>query len=175
MSETDSIPQTFVTLIGSSAPEPDAVQAAEELGALIASSGLGLVTGGRGGVMEAVARTHSEAGGLSIGLLPGTDNQEANPHSSIRLPTGLGHMRNLPNVLAGAGVIVVGGGPGTLSELAFALIYSRPVLMLSYLAGVSAIQAQTLEAISPGACVHYIQSRPELAHEFLVWQKTLRV
>ena len=173
MSETGSIPSIFVTLIGSSAPEPEAVEAAEELGGLIARSGLGLVTGGRGGVMQAVARTHSAAGGLSIGLLPGTDNQEANPHSSIRIPTGLGHMRNLPNVLAGAGVIVVGGGPGTLTELGFALIHSRPILLLSYLPGVSAMDPNTLQSICPDAPVHYVGSRAALAEEFAIWRKAL--
>jgi uncharacterized protein (TIGR00725 family) len=87
-----------------------------------------LVCGGLTGVMEHAARGAQSAGGLTVGLLPGEDTHDANAFIDIAIATGLGHARNA--ILAGTadGIVAVGGGLGTLSEIALALRNRRPTI-----------------------------------------------
>lgn len=78
--------------------------------------------------MEHAARGAHAAGGLTVGLLPGTDPDEANPYIDVAIATGLGHARNAVIALTADGVIAVGGGLGTLSEIALALRSGRPAI-----------------------------------------------
>ena len=71
--------------------------------------------------MAAACRGAATAGGTTVGILPGTDPAEANPWIGIVIPTGLGEARNALVVRAATALIAVGGGYGTLSEIAFAL------------------------------------------------------
>ena len=89
-----------------------------------------LVCGGLGGVMEAACRGASEAGGVSIGILPGSDRGAANRFVEVAIPTGLGEARNAFVVRSADAVVAVGGGYGTLSEIAFALKAGKPVIGL---------------------------------------------
>jgi uncharacterized protein (TIGR00725 family) len=90
-----------------------------------------VVCGGLGGVMAAACRGAAEVGGLTVGILPGRDRTLANPWVGIAVPTGLGELRNGLVVLASDVVVAVGGGYGTLSEIALALKLGRPVVGLS--------------------------------------------
>ncbi len=119
-----------VSVIGSAQAADWEWQAAEAVGRLLAERGAVLVTGGRGGVMEAASRGARQAGGLTIGLLPGTSPEEGNPYLTVALPTGLRQARNALVVLAGQAVIAIGGGYGTLSEIALALKAGKPVVGL---------------------------------------------
>jgi uncharacterized protein (TIGR00725 family) len=101
---------------------------AEEAGAAIAAAGATLVCGGLGGVMEAACRGARSRGGLTVGLLPGADRAEANGWVVLALPTGLGEARNALVVRAAHAVVAIGGGWGTLSEIALALRAGTPVL-----------------------------------------------
>jgi uncharacterized protein (TIGR00725 family) len=101
---------------------------AEEAGAAIAAAGATLVCGGLGGVMEAACRGARSRGGLTVGLLPGTDREDANGWVVIALPTGLGEARNVLIVRAADAVVAVGGGWGTLSEIALAVRAGLPVI-----------------------------------------------
>jgi len=103
---------------------------AEEVGRLIALRGWMLVCGGLGGVMEAAARGAHEAGGVTIGLLPGNDRDSANQFITIPITTGLGEGRNLLIVRTADLLIAVGGEYGTLSEIALALKTGKPVIGL---------------------------------------------
>jgi uncharacterized protein (TIGR00725 family) len=103
---------------------------AEEVGRLVASAGYTLVCGGLGGVMEAACRGAQQAGGRTIGILPGTDRSEANPYVEIAVPTGSGYMRNVMIVLTADVLIAIGGGFGTLSEIGHALGYGKSVIGL---------------------------------------------
>lgn len=114
---------------------------AEEVGYLVAQRGGILVTGGKGGVMEAACRGAKRAGGLTVGILPGESREEANPYVDIALPTGLGNARNALTVLAGDAVIVVGGEAGTLSEVGLALAYGKPVVALRASGGAAELVA----------------------------------
>ena len=120
-----------VTLVGDAEAAPAACAAAERIGGFCARHGLTLVTGGRGGVMEAASRGAARHGGLVVGILPSADFAEANPWCSVVVPTGIGWTRNSVNALAGDVVVAIGGGAGTLSELAYAWIHGRPILTLA--------------------------------------------
>jgi uncharacterized protein (TIGR00725 family) len=80
--------------------------------------------------MEAACRGAQAAGGLTMGLLPGSGTEQANPFLDLALPTGLGDARNVLVAQGSAAVIAVGGGPGTLSEIALAIKAGRPVVGL---------------------------------------------
>jgi uncharacterized protein (TIGR00725 family) len=103
---------------------------AEEVGRLLAERGCKVVTGGLGEVMAAASRGAKEAGGTTIGILPGASRAEANEWVDHAVATGLGHMRNFAVAASGDAVIAIGGGWGTLSEIAFAKILGRPVVIL---------------------------------------------
>ena len=118
-------------MIGESSAAPEQLQLAEAVGALVARLGLTLISGGSGGVMEAACRGAANAGATTIGIVPSTRLEDANPWCSVVIPTGLGHARNAVTALAGDLVIVIGGGAGTLSEIAFAWIHGRPILTLA--------------------------------------------
>ncbi len=111
----------LISVIGGSSATEEEYSFAFSLGGLLAGAGLSVVCGGGSGVMEAVCRGCSEAGGLSLGVLPGEKSFQANPFVSVALPTGMGVSRNRIVVLAGLAVCAVGGGYGTLSEIAYAL------------------------------------------------------
>ena len=117
-------------LVGDSDASDHNLTLAEQAGEMLARRGITLVTGGRGGVMEAAARGAARAGGLTVGITPGTDAKAANPWCDIVLPTGLGHARNVLTALAGDFIVAVGGGAGTLSELCFAWVHGRPIYVL---------------------------------------------
>lgn len=95
---------------------------------MLAHLGITVITGGRGGVMEAVCRGAAKAGGTTVGILPSSEMNDANPWCSVVIPTGLGHARNVVNVLGGDFVIALGSSAGTLSEVCFAWILGRPIL-----------------------------------------------
>jgi len=99
-----------------------------ELGRGIAQRGAVLICGGLTGVMEHAARGARAAGGLTVGLLPGDDPNEANQYLDLSIATGLRHARNAVLVRSADGVVGLGGGLGTLSEIALALRTRRPAI-----------------------------------------------
>jgi uncharacterized protein (TIGR00725 family) len=106
---------------------------AESIGRGLVDAGYRLVTGGMGGVMEAAHKGARESpnwfDGAGIGILPGSDISQANQFVDIAIPTGLDHARNVI-VAHSAAVIAIGGGAGTLSEMALAWAYGRLVIGL---------------------------------------------
>ena len=116
-----------VSVIGSGAEHE--AQAAD-VGRLLAERGATLVCGGLDEVMAAAARGAKEAGGVTVGILPGESRSAANPWIDHVVVTGIGHARNLAVAASGDAVIAVGGGYGTLAEIAYARILGRPVVVL---------------------------------------------
>jgi uncharacterized protein (TIGR00725 family) len=100
------------------------------VGRLVAEHGAVVVCGGLGGAMESACRGAKHAGGLTVGLLPGSDRSDANAFVDVALPTGLGEARNALVVGAADVVIAVGRGYGTLSEIALALKAGKRVVGL---------------------------------------------
>jgi uncharacterized protein (TIGR00725 family) len=121
----------YVGVAGASRPEPPLLDQAELLGRRLAEAGAVVICGGGPGVMEAVCRGAQAAGGTTVGLLPGLDRAEGNPHLTVSIPTGLGQGRNLLLVRSSNALIAVGGGFGTLSEIALALRTGTPVIGLA--------------------------------------------
>ena len=103
---------------------------AEEVGRLLAEAGAVVVTGGLGEVMAAASRGAKNAGGTTIGVLPGETRAGVNPWVDHVVVTGIGHGRNLAVVASGDAVIAVGGRYGTLAEIGLALTLGRPVVVL---------------------------------------------
>jgi uncharacterized protein (TIGR00725 family) len=120
----------YVLVAGTGEATPELASTAEELGRALAERGAIVVCGGLGGVMEAACRGARAAGGLTVGILPGRDRADANPHLTVAIPTGIGELRNGLLVRAADAVIALGGGYGTLSEVALALKAGTPVIGL---------------------------------------------
>ena len=116
-----------IAVIGSGA---ESVPAAEEVGRLLAGRGCVVVCGGLGEVMEAAARGAKEAGGTTVGILPGESVDAANEWIDYAVATGTGHARNLAVVASCEAAIAVGGRWGTLAEIGFARVLGRPVVVL---------------------------------------------
>ena len=116
--------------VGGSSCSSEEAEWAATVGRLLAEHGAVLLCGGLGGVMEAAARGAQQAGGLTVGMLPGADPNEANPYIDVPLATGMGEMRNALIVRAAQAVIAIGGGWGTLSEIALAQRIQTPVVGL---------------------------------------------
>jgi uncharacterized protein (TIGR00725 family) len=122
-----------IAVVGAATCDEPTAAMARATGEEIARAGAVLLTGGRGGVMEAAASGAHGAGGLSIGLLPGIDAAASPPNDQldVTLYTGLHQARGQILVLSADAVVAVGGGWGTLSEIALALKFRVPVVLLA--------------------------------------------
>lgn len=119
-----------IGLVGPRKASARQLRCAETAGLALAELGLTLLCGGREGVMEAACRGAAAGGGLSIGLLPDDHWASANPYVGVPLASGIGVARNAIIARASLCLVAIGGGAGTLSEIAFALQFGRPVLTL---------------------------------------------
>jgi uncharacterized protein (TIGR00725 family) len=124
------MPAPHVAVVGRGDAGADERELAEQVGRRLAEEGAVVVCGGLGGVMEAACKGARDAGGTTVGILPGLDRREANPHVEVAIPTGLGEARNALVVRAADALVAVGGGYGTLSEIALALKTGRAVIGL---------------------------------------------
>ena len=109
---------------------PELEKLAYDTGSNIAKSNSVLITGGLGGVMRAASHGAHDAGGLIVGIIPQNDFSLANEFCDIVIPSGMGLMRDFLNALSADGVIVIGGGSGTLSEICAAYMYKKPIIAL---------------------------------------------
>jgi uncharacterized protein (TIGR00725 family) len=121
----------IIGVIGDSSCSPEEAKLAETVGELLAQRGVTVICGGLGGVMEAVCRGAKSKGGLTVGILPGQDSGMANPWLDIPVVTGIGEARNVVVVKSAQAIIAIGGSYGTLSEIAYALKSSIPVIGLN--------------------------------------------
>jgi uncharacterized protein (TIGR00725 family) len=121
--------QVQIAVVGGGDCSPEVEDMARRLGRLLAERGHILLCGGLGGVMEAVCCGARDAGGLTVGILPG-DRWEANRCVGISIATGMGHARNVIIVKSADVVIALPGEHGTLSEIALALKMGKRVISL---------------------------------------------
>lgn len=141
-----------VSVVGGSVVDASIKDRAFAVGKELARRGHTVVCGGLGGVMEATCRGAVEAGGRTIGILPGADPARANDYVETPIATGMGNARNVLVVLNGAGVIAIDGSTGTLSEIAHALDFGRPV------AGIATHFVEGVEEVETAqAAVEYIE------------------
>jgi hypothetical protein len=121
----------YIGVIGAGDCSGDVYKLAEEVGERIAKAGAVLVCGGLGGVMEAASKGAKKEGGITIGILPGIDKNQANSYIDFPIVTGLGEGRNLLVIRNSDVVIALPGEYGTLSEIAFCLKLGKPIIGLS--------------------------------------------
>jgi uncharacterized protein (TIGR00725 family) len=159
-----------IGVMGPAACDGPTAAVARAVGRGVAERGAVLLTGGRTGVMEEASRGAREAGGLTLGILPGARRADSppNPHLDVALFTGIGEARNWINVCASDAVIAIGGGFGTLSEIALALKADKPVVLLgSWRFEMDGIVAPVARAATAAQAVHLafaaLGGRPELA------------
>jgi hypothetical protein len=121
-----------LAVVGAATCDDELRRLAQNTGREIARAGATLLCGGRGGVMAAAAAGADAEGGQTVGILPGACSAETlpNPHLQVEIYTGMGQARNQILVLSADAVIAIGGGWGTLSEIALALKQARPVVLL---------------------------------------------
>jgi uncharacterized protein (TIGR00725 family) len=119
-----------IGVVGPRDARPSELIFAERLGRGIAEMGLAVVCGGLAGVMGAVSKGAGEAGGTVVGILPQGDWRDANPYVTVPIATGIGEARNAIIARASLCLVAVGGGYGTVSEIALALQFSVPVFGL---------------------------------------------
>ncbi|HEV8596777.1 MAG TPA: TIGR00725 family protein [Candidatus Dormibacteraeota bacterium] len=120
----------YVAVCGASEASASQLEAAREVGKLLAKNGAVVINGGYAGVSGAASEGAAREGGTVVGILAEEDREGANPHLTISLPTGLGQARNLLIVMAAESVIAIGSGWGTLSEIALARRLGRSVFAL---------------------------------------------
>jgi uncharacterized protein (TIGR00725 family) len=120
----------YVAVCGATEATESQLAAAKEVGRLLAEAGAIVINGGMGGVSAAASEGASAAGGVVVGLLPEGHRAGANQFLTVALPTGMGQGRNVLIVTAAQSVIAIGGGWGTLSEIAIAKRLGRPVVTL---------------------------------------------
>ncbi|UWQ96782.1 TIGR00725 family protein [Rhodobacteraceae bacterium M385] len=128
-----------VGIIGPRDATLEQIGAAEQIAFSLGSYGLTLICGGKSGVMEAASRGCRDAGGLMVGILPGSVPSEANDYVGIPLPTGLGEARNMIIAKSARVLVAVGGSYGTLSEVAYGLHFSKPVIGIAGAAQVDGV------------------------------------
>lgn len=134
--------RTIVGVMGGSEADPRTLDHAYHIGRLIAEHGWVLLNGGRPtGVMDASARGCRDAGGFSVGVLFDGDAADASEHLDLVLPTAMGAARNVINVLSSDVVVACRGSGGTLSEVAMALRFERPVILLDFDPGAAFLDA----------------------------------
>ncbi len=119
-----------VSVIGGHDVDEVGEKLAYSVGKVIADLGCVLVCGGLDGVMKAASKGAKENGGLTVGLLPGKDKEDANDYIDIALPTTIGYARNAMVASSAHIVVALPGSHGTNSEICYALVYNRPVIDL---------------------------------------------
>jgi uncharacterized protein (TIGR00725 family) len=119
-----------VGIIGPGDGGPDECLAAYQVANALARAGMSIVCGGRGGVMQAASKGAHDAGGIAVGILPEEDVNAANPYLTVAIPTGMGEMRNALIARSSICLVAIGGGMGTLSEMALGLKWGKQVFAL---------------------------------------------
>jgi uncharacterized protein (TIGR00725 family) len=139
----------IIGIIGGSECSPDVAEMSMRVGRRVAEKGGIVICGGLGGVMEACCKGAKEAGGMTIGVLPGNNPGDANKYVDIPIVTGMGNARNVIIVKSSDSVIAIDGKFGTLSEIAFCLQFGVPVISL----GSWEIDKSIISASSPEQAV----------------------
>jgi uncharacterized protein (TIGR00725 family) len=149
------MPMKMIGVIGAGSCSKETYESARRVGIGIAGMGATLVCGGLGGVMEGACRGAHEAGGQTVGILPGHDRNQANPYVAIPIVTDLGQARNVLVVRSSDLLIAISGGYGTLSEISIALKIGKPVIGLATWPDIDEIQyvGTAEEALNAAAAI----------------------
>lgn len=140
-----------------------------DMGRIIIDNGYRLATGGLGGVMEFASdgarSSDNYKDGSILGVLPSYDSSTINDSIDIAIPTGMGLARNVILTSLCDAVITIGGGSGTLSEIALAWQMKKLVVSLGESGWSGKISGESLDsrrddrvfsAGSPQEAIHII-------------------
>ena len=119
-----------ISVIGGHDIDQKVEQLAHDIGKIIAEVGAVLVCGGLDGAMSAASRGAKEAGGTTIGILPGLDKEDANEYIDIALPSSIGFARNAMVACSADIIVALPGSHGTSSEISYGIVYKRPIIDL---------------------------------------------
>ena len=127
----------IISIIGGSAQtsiEEDTLLA-YDIGKLLIDNGYRILCGGYGGVMEAVCKgarsSNKYREGDTIGIISTLDSNDANEFCDIVIASGINYARNQIITASGDGIVAIGGGSGTLSEIAFAWQMGKQIFTFS--------------------------------------------
>ena len=120
----------YLAVVGAAKAQPEIYELGIAVGMEAALRGWVVVTGGLGGIMEAAPKGARQAGGLTLGILPGGDRREAIPYIDIAVATHTHHARNAIIAQTADALIAIDGEYGTLSEVALGLKLGKPVIGL---------------------------------------------
>jgi len=129
-----------IGVIGPREATKQQIAVAEHLGKQLGELGIPVLNGGKDGVMEATSKGCTAAGGMVLGFVPGDDWTEANDYVTVPIATGIGKARNVLIARASLALVAVGGGYGTLSEMAFGLHFDKPVFALEGAPDIEGVQ-----------------------------------
>lgn len=127
----------IIAVIGPNSDKADnnALKIAEQIGKRIIDSGYRIMTGGKDGVMMAAfqgaKKSANYAEGLTIGVIPTYNSDDANPECDIIIATGIGFARNQIIVASADVIVAISGGAGTLSEISFAWQLNKPIVAIT--------------------------------------------
>ncbi len=147
--------QDVIAVIGGADCSDDISDMAQAVGREIARRGAALICGGRGGVMTAACRGAKEEGGMTIGVLPGSDRSDANEFVDVAIATGMTDARNVIIARSADAAIAIDGSYGTLSEIAFCRKFEVPVIGLR----TWAVDDRIIQASGPAQAVELAFSR----------------
>jgi uncharacterized protein (TIGR00725 family) len=119
-----------IAVVGSERCDERLYHIAYEVGRLLAERGCVVINGGLGGVMEASAAGAKLKGGLTVGIIPSDRKEDANQYIDVVVVTDMGHARNVVIAQSCDAMIAVGGGYGTISEMAIALKLGKKVVAI---------------------------------------------
>jgi uncharacterized protein (TIGR00725 family) len=139
------MPKKIVGIIGGKNISIEVERKAQELGRKLAKVADYLVCGGLGGVMKHVCQGFKAKNGVTIGIIPSYDKNDANKYVDIVIPTGLGLARNVLVVKSANIVVALAGEAGTLSEIAYCLQFGIPVVSLNSWDIPGVIKARTVD------------------------------
>ena len=133
-----------IAVIGSAGPEEypkgiqnnPAYQTAYQIGKLLADKEITVLNGGKGGIMEMASKGAAEKGGISVGFVSGNTRKTSNNYTTVEIVTGsLNNIEESLLISSADGVIVIGGGAGTLQEIALAYRMNKPIVALTSVSG----------------------------------------
>ena len=117
-----------ISVFGGRNITPDVYKNSVEIGCLLAKEGFLVFCGGGKGVMEAISKGVSKAGGTVIGILKGKELDEGNDYLTIPIATGMDIARNAVLAYNCDAAIAISGQYGTMSEIAYAFQLDKPVI-----------------------------------------------
>ena len=135
----------IISVIGGHTCKGEVEQIAHKIGKIVARVGAILICGGLGGVMKAACQGVKSENGLTVGIITSYDKRDANEYCDIVIPSGLNDARNVLVVQAGDIIVALPGEYGTLSEIAFALRFKKPVIALGSWDIPGVIKVKTVE------------------------------